>query len=175
MQTATQNANKTDAFLAFCLIARWIEMRKWAEAFLVSRLGLSRAEDVLAFRPKGELRSIPETDWLYQTHGNGVLLTKANELGGIDFDFDKPFPDEWRLKWFLEAQLADGALDSDLYQPFLDDEARWRNATQALLRDEAFLPLWRLIERQAAQNFHLARLVKASEFSQPKPFDNGSR
>jgi hypothetical protein len=54
-----------------------------------------------------------------------VDITKPGNKGGIDFDFDKPEPDEWRLREFLIKQLNDGNLTKKIYRPLLQDKKRF--------------------------------------------------
>ena len=70
------------------LISLWHDQRKWALELLVNSFDLKRIEDL----PRGR-REIPGTNYNYVTHGAGVDVYKAESVGGIDFDFDKPEPD----------------------------------------------------------------------------------
>lgn len=56
------------------------------------------------------------------THGIGVDVYRAPDVGGIDFDFDKPDPDMWRLQLFFEKQFNDGALDYSEYRELAENE-----------------------------------------------------
>ena len=40
--------------------------------------------------------TIPGTHWVYRTHGVGVDIYRTASVGGIDFDFNMPDPDEWQ-------------------------------------------------------------------------------
>ncbi len=70
---------------------------------------------------------------MYRTHGVGVDIYRTNTVGGIDFDFNKPEPDEWRLRIFLEKQYNDGNLPFDEYRDlYADEELFHRVMTQVL-------------------------------------------
>ncbi|MBB3170028.1 DUF6896 domain-containing protein [Simiduia aestuariiviva] len=88
------------------LIPLWYAQRKWAEELLVQSFNLDKVEDL----PRGR-NPIPGTNWMYVTHGVGVDVYKTEEVGGIDFDFDKPDPDPWRLQILFEKQYNDGNLN----------------------------------------------------------------
>ena len=62
------------------------------------------------------------TNWMYRTHGVGVDIYKTEEAGGIDFDFDKPEPDAWRMKIFFRRQYNDGNLNLEIYRHLFEDE-----------------------------------------------------
>ena len=108
-------------------IPLWYANLAWAQELLVRAFGLTNAQDIL--RPENRyLRQIPGTCWFVRPHGVGVEIFKAPDVGGIDFDFDKPDPDEWRLARFIEAQVNDGQLPYQMYRELLDDEVRFKNA-----------------------------------------------
>lgn len=92
----------------------------WAKELLVRTFGLSDAQEIL--RAHRGSHQIPGTCWFIRTHGVGVDIYKTPEVGGIDFDFDKPHPDEWRLKIFLMKQLNDGQLPYSEYKALIEDE-----------------------------------------------------
>ena len=108
------------------LIKMWHTTRRWAEELLVEKLGVSSARDVLEFH-RGRAR-LPESDWWYRTHGVGVDVCQPGNVGGIDFDFDSPSPDSWRLREFLIKQLNAGAVPKRVYRPLLQDRERWERA-----------------------------------------------
>ncbi|MBP0656647.1 hypothetical protein J8J20_22495, partial [Mycobacterium tuberculosis] len=62
-----------------------------------------------------------------------VDIYKAPGVGGIDFDFDKVDPDEWRLARFIEAQVNDGQLPYAAYRILLDDEQAFKSAVASAL------------------------------------------
>jgi hypothetical protein len=62
-----------------------------------------------------------------------VDVFKTPDVGGIDFDFDKPNPDLWRLRIFIERQVNDGNLSYDSYRELLDDEALMKDAISKVL------------------------------------------
>ncbi len=70
---------------------------------------------------------------MYRTHGVGVDIDRGIRCGGIDFDFDKPNPDPWRLRLFAEKQLNAGNLPSE-YVRLVDDEERFELAAGVVLR-----------------------------------------
>ena len=66
--------------------------------------------------------TIPGTHWVHRTHGVGVDIYRTASVGGIDFDFNKPDPDEWRLKIFFEKQYNEGNLSFTAYRELYEDE-----------------------------------------------------
>lgn len=54
--------------------------------------------------------------------GIGIYTFKASDVVGIDFDFDKPDQDEWRLALFIERPVNDGQLSHVAYRELIDDE-----------------------------------------------------
>ncbi len=106
------------------LIKKWYQARQWAEAFLCASLKLENANDILRSEHRGK-RRIHGTDWQYRTHGIGVEISKSGNKGGIDFDFDKLEPDQWRLREFMIKQLNDGTLLKKIYRPLMQDENRF--------------------------------------------------
>ena len=110
----------------------WYAQRAWAEELLVKAFGLEKAEDILKQEYRGN-NTIPGTNWMYRTHGVGVDIYRTNTVGGIDFDFNKPEPDEWRLRIFFEKQYNDDNLPFDEYRDlYEDDELFHRVMTQVL-------------------------------------------
>lgn len=73
------------------LIPLWYATRLWAEDLLRRYLDLADAVDILKPENRGK-KPISGTNWMYRTHGVGVDIYKTEEVGGIDFDFDKPNP-----------------------------------------------------------------------------------
>lgn len=59
---------------------------------------------------------------MYRTHGTGVDVYKAQDVGGIDFDFDKLHPDAWRLNILFERLYNDGQLSFEQYRHLHEDE-----------------------------------------------------
>ena len=106
------------------LIKRWYEVRQWAEKFLCDSLKLKNPCDILQSKYRGR-HQVLDTEWWYRTHGIGVDITKSGNKGGIDFDFDKLEPDEWRLREFMVKQLNDGTLIKRTYRPLLQDKKRF--------------------------------------------------
>jgi hypothetical protein len=103
------------------LIPLWYATRLWAEELLRRRLDLADAADVLKPENRGK-KTIQGTNWMYRTHGVGVDIYKTEDVGGIDFDFDKPTPDPWRMKIFFRRQYNDGNLNLELYGELFEDE-----------------------------------------------------
>ena len=99
----------------------WYAELAWAKELIKQGFELSKAEDILEHKNRG-FRKVPGTSWYIRTHGIGVDVFKTPEVGGIDFDFDKPDPDSWRLKIFIERQINDGTLSYELYQNLIEDD-----------------------------------------------------
>ena len=112
--------NQAHAQLINNLVPLWYANMAWAKELLVRAFGLSDAQEIL--RAHRGNHQIPGTCWFIRTHGVGVDIYKTPEVGGIDFDFDKPHPDEWRLKIFLMKQLNDGQLPYSEYKTLIEDE-----------------------------------------------------
>ncbi|MCX4048659.1 hypothetical protein SJS73_06600 [Aeromonas caviae] len=110
------------------LIPLWYAQRKWAEELLVRVFHLASAEEILEPKHRGSM-TIPGTHWVYRTHGVGVDIYRTASVGGIDFDFNKPDPDEWRLKIFFEKQYNEGNLS---YSPRTASSMRMKNCLTAL-------------------------------------------
>ena len=91
----------------------------WAKEMLVRAFQLEKADEILRIRGR---KPIPGTNWSVCTHGIGVDVYRTPTVGGIDFDFDKPDPDVWRLQIFFEKQLNDGALDYSVYRELAENE-----------------------------------------------------
>ena len=113
-------------------ISLWHAQMAWAKALLVRTFNFERAEDILKQENRG-IRQIPATPWYIRTHGIGVDIFKTPEVGGIDFDFDKPIPDAWRLTIFIERQVNDGQLKYELYRELIDDEELMNKAVNEAL------------------------------------------
>lgn len=103
------------------LIPLWYATRLWAEDLLRRTIGIENPIEILAPENRGK-KAICGTNWVYCTHGVGVNIYKTEDAGGIDFDFNKPDPDPWRLKIFFRRQYNDGNLNYDLYRDFFEDE-----------------------------------------------------
>ena len=106
-----------DELLIKQLIPLWYAQIKWAEELLCRAFNLNDVSDL----PRGR-KPIPGTNWMYVTHGVGVDVYKTNAVGGIDFDFDKPDPDPWRLQILFEKQYNDGNLNYEAYRHLFKDE-----------------------------------------------------
>ena len=116
------------------LIPLWYASRVWAEELLIRTFDLEKAEDILQMENRGR-KPIPGTNWMYVTHGIGVDIYRTADVGGIDFDFDKPDPDEWRLRIFFEKQYNEGNLPLEEYRELYEDEGLLQcSITKALQR-----------------------------------------
>jgi hypothetical protein len=114
-------------------IPLWYANIAWAKALLVSAFKFSEPQEILC-KANRHLRQVPGTCWFVRPHGIGVDIYKAPGVGGIDFDFDKVDPDEWRLARFIEAQVNDGQLSYAAYRGLLDDEQAFESAVACALQ-----------------------------------------
>jgi len=112
------------------LMSKWHETRFWAEELLCTKFNLNNAFEILEPEFRGKIK-IPDTPWFYRTHGVGVDISKPNNTGGIDFDFNKEFPDSWDLREFMIKQLNDGAIPKRIYRPLLQNKEAWENAVNS--------------------------------------------
>jgi len=103
------------------IIPLWYAQRAWAEELLKRAFNLKEAHDIMNKDNRGN-KQIPGTNWMYRTHGVGIDIYRTEEVGGIDFDFDKPDPDSWRLKIFFEKQYNEGNLSYNEYRHLFHDE-----------------------------------------------------
>lgn len=103
------------------IIPLWYAQKAWAEELLVKSFNLDKAEDILKQETRGN-KPIPGTNWMYRTHGAGVDIYRKADVGGIDFDFDKPNPDAWRLQIFFEKQYNEGNLPLNEYRELYENE-----------------------------------------------------
>lgn len=100
----------TDEELVEALIPHWYATRIWAEELLIRTFGLKSPNGILATELRGK-HPIPGSNWVYRTHGIGVDIGRdSSNAGGIDFDFNKPDPDAWRLEHFARKQFNIGNL-----------------------------------------------------------------
>lgn len=88
-------------------IPLWYANLEWAKELLVRAFNLMRPEDILTPTHR-RTQQILNTCWFVRPHGVGVDVFKTPDVGGIDFDFDKAHPDEWRLSLFITRQVNDG-------------------------------------------------------------------
>ena len=114
------------------LIQDWYATREWAEQLLREHLGLASADEVLSQPHRGS-GQLGDTEWHYRTHGGGVDVHLPGDRGGIDFDFDRPDPDAWRLEAFLVKQYNAGNLNKRTYRPFLQNRSRFSEAVEVAL------------------------------------------
>ena len=117
-------------------IPLWYAQMAWAKEPIARSFDLDRAEDVLRLENRG-IRAIPGTVWFIRTHGIGVDVYKTPDVGDIDFDFDKPHPDPWRMQIFIERQVNDGNLPYENYKELLDDEELMMRALNEALEVDA--------------------------------------
>lgn len=103
------------------VIPLWYAEVAWAKQLLKSVFALNKAEDILLPQHRGR-RQIPGTVWFMRTHGKGVDIYKTPCVGGVDFDFDTPHPDAWRLRLFFERQANEGVLAYTEYKELIEDE-----------------------------------------------------
>ena len=124
----------SDDRLVADLIALWHETRSWAEKLLCDTFDLQHVDDFMpSLARKGTPRTgqFPDSPWSYRVHGIGIDISKPNNRGGIDFDFDKPHIDRWRLREFMVKQLNDGSIPTRFYRPLMQDSGRWSAAMDA--------------------------------------------
>lgn len=124
--------NKSHIELVCQAIPLWHALMAWAKELIVRTFNLEHAEDILNHENRG-IHQVPGTCWFIRTHGIGVDISKTPDVGGIDFDFDKPNPDAWRLVIFLGRQVNDGQLKYELYRELIDDEELMKKAVSEAL------------------------------------------
>lgn len=113
--------NKSHIELVREAIPLWYAQMAWAKELLVRAFDLEHPEDILDLENRG-IQQVPATHWFIRTHGVGVDIFKTADVGGIDFDFDKPNPDAWRLINFIRRQVNDSQLKYELYRDLIEDE-----------------------------------------------------
>lgn len=121
-----------DRVLVAALLPLWHATRAWAETLLCQSFNLTSAREMLSSPHRGRHR-IPGTCWYYRTHGVGVDLTLGIDSGGIDFDFDDPNPDPWRLETFASKQVNAGAISAEEYWGLLNDSGRFHAAAERVV------------------------------------------
>ncbi len=94
---------------------------------------LNSAEEILNIENRGR-KPIPGKNWMYCTHGVGVEIYRTTDVGGIDFDFDKPEPDQWRLRVFFEKQYNEGNIPLAEYRELYEDEGLLQAAVESALK-----------------------------------------
>lgn len=120
-----------DIRLIRAIVPLWYAEMAWAKELLKRAFELDDAQEIMRPEFRGR-RQIPGTTWFIRTHGIGVDVYRTSEVGGIDFDFDKPDPDPWRLARFLEKQVNEGSLSYEKYGQLIDDEDRLKVAFKAI-------------------------------------------
>jgi len=118
-------------------IPLWYAQVIWAKELLIRSFKLEKAEDILRPENRG-IHQIQGTVWFVRTHGIGVDIFKSPTVGGVDFDFDKPNPDSWRLRIFIEQQVNDGNLQYSLYRELIDDEDLLIKTIDLVLREKSY-------------------------------------
>jgi len=149
-----------DVELVTTLRAEWHSTRIWAEKLLVEALGIEDPMGVLQHPHRGR-HQLQGTDWWYRTHGIGVDLFQEGNKGGIDFDFDKPEVDSWRLRIFLVKQLNAGNLKKSDYRPLVQDQGRWDTAIDTLVGKKMIADLSHDHRRSAVTMRMLSRALLA--------------
>lgn len=113
------------------LLALWHETRSWAEQLLCDTFDLQHVDDFMPALAQNDIpRSgqFPDSPWFYRVHGIGIDISQTNNRGGIDFDFDKPDVDRWRLRDFMVKQVNVGSIPTRFYRPLLQDADRYSSA-----------------------------------------------
>ncbi|WP_374610042.1 hypothetical protein [Thermomonas sp.] len=113
-------------------IPLWYAHVAWGKELLIRTFNLADASDILSPAHR-RFQAIPNTCWFVRPHGIGVHIFKTPEVGGIDFDFDKPDPDEWRLALFIQRQVNDGQLSYLAYRELVDDQELLNQAVATAL------------------------------------------
>lgn len=126
----------TDEELIVQIIPLWHAEMEWAKELLKRSFALQDAESILTALPKGR-HEIPCTNWFIRTHGFGVDIFRTPSVGGIDFDFNSPAPDAWKLKIFFEKQFNDGQLQHHKYMHLADDEELLDKAIESALANNS--------------------------------------
>ncbi len=115
-------------------IPLWHAQMAWAKELIKRSFNLEHPEDILLHKNRGR-HAIPGTSWFLCTHGLGVDIYKTPDVGGIDFDFDKPNPDPWRMQIFIERQVNEGNLPYEPFQQLLADDEKLKIAIEEALED----------------------------------------
>ncbi|MDB5387528.1 MAG: hypothetical protein JWM11_3174 [Planctomycetaceae bacterium] len=114
------------------LIPHWYASRAWACELLIRTFRLNSAADILGAKYRGK-QTIPGSLWTIRTHGIGIDIFKTPNVGGIDFDFDKPDPDPWRLGILFHRLLNDQQILYEEYRHFAADEELLEQVIQDVL------------------------------------------
>ena len=115
------------------IIPLWYAQKAWAEELLKRAFNLEKAQDILRREYRGN-NSLPGTNWMYRTHGTGVDVYRTTDVGGIDFDFDKPDPDAWRFQIFFKKQYNEGNLPLEEYRELYEDEELLKSCIEQIAR-----------------------------------------
>jgi len=103
------------------IIPLWYAKLAWAKELLIKSFKFKNANEILS-SPYRKEQIFPHTNWFFKCHGVGIDIYKTPEVGGIDFDFDKQDPDEWRLRIFFNKIYNNGELPYSEFQHLADDE-----------------------------------------------------
>jgi len=114
-------------------IPLWHAQMAWAKELIQRSFNLTAPEDILLRELRG-WHAIPGTSWFLRTHGVGVDVYKTPDVGGIDFDFDKPNPDPWRMRIFIERQVNEGNLPYESFKHLLDDDELMQRTIEEALK-----------------------------------------
>ena len=115
------------------VIPLWYAQVAWAKELLIHAFNLESAEQILNREFRG-INHIPNTSWFIRIHGIGINIFKTEAVGGIDFDFDKPDPDEWRLVFLIEKLVNDGQLPYAMYRELIEDEQLMKDSVSEALK-----------------------------------------
>ncbi|VGO11810.1 hypothetical protein PDESU_00357 [Pontiella desulfatans] len=111
----------TDKELVQNLINLWYAERAWAEEVLKRSYKVDEPFEVLNL-DLDDVQEIPGTNWHCRPHGVGVDIFRTDGTDGIDFDFDRPEPDSWRLMIFLRRQYEAGNLNKNQYRELYESD-----------------------------------------------------
>lgn len=120
----------TDKELVQNLVNLWYETRTWAEELIKRTFDIEHAHEI----PHKELNEVyvfPGTSWHYTCYRGIINIYKyitdcvqTEEVGGIEFDFNKPDPDADDLYDFLRRQYNAENVDCELYHDLTFDYER---------------------------------------------------
>ena len=127
--------NETHVELVRRAVPLWYANIAWAKELLIRAFDLADAQDILKSEHRRTQR-IPNTCWNFRAHGAGIDIFRTPNVGGIDFDFGQPSPDEWRLRIFIERQVNDGQLSYELYRDLMEDKELLTQSVRAALKEE---------------------------------------
>ena len=85
--------NETHIELVRRAVPLWYANVAWTKELLIQAFDLADAQDILKSSHR-RTQCIPNTCWSFRVHGAGIDIYRTPNVGGIDFDFGKPSPDE---------------------------------------------------------------------------------